>query len=192
MAPRTNVTDADRFAVMKVMYGEGIAFVDMIPVLIALGLLECQDGHRSRPGRELGTTVCEGCENNLNQYWRRSLARMGAEELDRDEVKGAWLHDHVLIAEECIRRRVQHVVTETTHTALDADGKEVVTTTVKRETKINIGAMRLLSEVRTKIARLSGLDVEDLDVVDAETQRSKVNVRRHGDSGNGSGERPVN
>jgi len=150
--------DLDRGEAMIVLYAQGYSFADMVGPLTALRLLACQEQHRKRPqGDHL---VCATCENTLLVAWRRRMKALGATKEDLAEVKGMWFTAHNAVEQICAKRYLQEVVTETTRTET-IDGKPVVTTTVKTETHIHVGLLRLWVDVRDKIARMSGLNVKN-------------------------------
>lgn len=158
--------ELDRFTVMRVLRAERFSFPAMIPVLVELGLLECHDDHRFRVRRDNGESVCISCENNLAVFWKRGLARLGEKAIDPKEAKGAWFEDHEFIMQMCRENAIgpaKRTTTRTTETVEIVEGKEVKTTnTVRNVTEfrvINHGLLRLLSDVRDKMARVGGFNV---------------------------------
>jgi hypothetical protein len=176
-----NAIELTRAQVMTALKSERMTFAEMIPILAGMGLLTCKETHHMRSS--WGNLICESCENILNVTWSRHMRRLGARELDADEVRGAWIYAHGFIENVCMQRYLQDAVIETTRTDFvhgqDASGKptvtEVVTKTVRRETRINFAALKLLSEVRDKMARMAGFDVSDPDPA-GPTPRKKMNV----------------
>jgi hypothetical protein len=200
MADVVPEVEIDRWQAIKEHYAEGMTFAAMVPLLRDAGLLDCQKGHRQRRGKN-GTTVCATCENTATQTWLRGLARLGEVEANALEVRGAWIEDHEFIIRTCRERCIQRVRITTTRSEMVArtvtvDGVETVSevpstiTTVREEVRINQGLLRLLSETRDKITRMTGIDLDDPEAME-KVPRGKVNVNRSGPAA-GSGERPVN
>lgn len=163
--------DLDRWTVMRVLRAERYSFPAMIPVMIEMGLLECQDDHRFRVRRDNSETVCVTCENTLLVYWRRGLAKLGEKTIDPTEAKGAWFEDHEFIMQMCRENAVgpaKRTTTRTTEVVEIVDGKEVKTTNTVRNVAefrvINPALLRLLSDVRDKMARVAGFNVANADV----------------------------
>lgn len=161
----TEELDLDRWQVIRALRRERFSFPSMIPVLTTLGLLECQETHRRRTLAD-GDEVCVTCENTLYVIWRRGLAKLGAAPIDRDAAKGEWIEDHELIAELCRTRAITKAKVTTTRTTEYIqliEGKEVTTrdavTTVRESVEIHPSLLRLLADVRDKMARLSGINV---------------------------------
>lgn len=166
MAVTIETSESDRWHVLKVMHAEGMTFPEMLPVLFEHGLLVCQKDHRKRKGRD-GATVCATCENTITVEWKRGLARLTETEADLLAVKGAWMDAHEFIDATCrrnIRVKRQATVTRTTEVVQMVEGKEVVTrntvTTTSEEWRINVGLLKLLAEVRDKMARVGGMNVD--------------------------------
>lgn len=158
--------ELDRWTVMRVLRAERYSFPAMIPILAALGLVACQDDHRFRIRRDNGETVCVTCENTLLVSWRRGLVRLGEQTIDPHEARGAWFEDHGLIVQLCLENAVgpaTSTTTRTTETVEVVDGREVKTTNTVRNVRefrvINAGLLRLLSDVRDKMARVTGFNV---------------------------------
>jgi hypothetical protein len=189
MAEQVEASELDRWAVMKVLFAEGKSFPDMLPVLSDLGLIECKKEHRQRKGRD-GATVCATCEMTISQGWRRGLSRLSETEAIASEVLGAWIEAHEFIARTCRERTIQTVKITTTRTE-NVDGKAVVSVTVREETRVNQGLLRLLSETQDKIARATGVDLDDPEAL-APVPRSKVRVTRATGVGPGRGDGAVN
>lgn len=152
---------------MRVLRAERFSFSAMIPVLVSLGLLECSKEHRFRVRIETADSVCVTCETNLGNYWRRGLVKLGEKTIDPTEVRGAWFEDHEFIMQMCRENAVgpaKRTTTRTTETIEVVEGKEVKTVnTVKNVAEfrvINHGLLRLLSDVRDKMARVGGFNVE--------------------------------
>lgn len=163
-------SDLNRTDVMWMLFAKGQSFVEMIPPLQQLGLLTCQESHRKRPAH--GGEVCESCEATVNQSWRRYLAKLGATKEDAYEVRGTWLHGQETVARICMERYRQEIEIVTTRTEMvartstDAAGvvttthEPVETTTVRKETKIHTALLRLYLDVRDKVARVGGLNID--------------------------------
>lgn len=194
MPSAPTAAELDRWHAVKIFYAEGMTFAAMVPLLHEAGLLDCQKSHRQRRGRG-GEMICATCEDTTGQTWRRGLARLGEEEANAFEVRGAWIEDHEFIIRTCRERCIQHVKITTTRTEQvtrteTIDGatitKEVPSTitTVREEVRINQGLLRLLSETRDKITRMTGIDVDDPESME-KVPRGKVHVNRAG-TGNGA------
>jgi hypothetical protein len=189
MAIEIQIQDEDRWQVMRVLFAEGKTFAEMLPVLGEHGLLECLKTHRKRRGRN-GEEVCATCEDTIGRDWRRGLARLSETEAVANEVMGAWIEAHLFIAKTCRERTIQSVKITTTRTE-SIDGKDVATVTVREETRVNQGLLRLLSETQDKILRATGVDIDDPDAL-AHVPRSKVRVNRSTGTGAGRGDGAVN
>jgi len=151
--------EVDREQAMLLLYSQGYSFAAMVGPLHAFNLLKCDDLHRDRQdGR--GGKVCATCENTIAATWRRHMARIGADKEEIAEVKGAWLTVHMLVEQICISRFASDVVTTETRTEI-VDGQPVTTTTERREPRTNVGLLRLMCEVRDKMARMGGLNVKN-------------------------------
>ena len=158
--------ELDRWTVMRVLRAQRYTFSAMVPVLVSLGLIECQKDHRSRVRLGDGETICVTCENNLSVYWSRGLVRLGERSIDPKEAKGAWFEDYEFIMQMCRENAVgpaKRTTTRTTEVVEIVDGKEVKTiNTVRNVTEFktaNHGLLRLLADVRDKMARVGGFNV---------------------------------
>lgn len=189
MALAIEDSEMDRWDVIKVLYAEGKSFPEMLPVLVELGQIECKNEHRKRKGRD-GATVCATCEMTVSQEWRRGLARLSETEAIASEVMGGWIEAHLFIAKTCRERTIQAVKITTTRTET-IDGAAVSTVTVREETRVNHGLLRLLSDTQDKILRATGVDIDDPDAL-ATVPRSKVRVTRSTGAGTGRGDGAVN
>jgi hypothetical protein len=189
MDSETEAPELDRWEVIKVLYAEGKSFPEMLPVLADLGLLTCGNSHRKRKGRD-GEEVCATCEKAIWMQWRRGLARLSETEAVANEVLGGWIEAHLFIAKTCRERTIQAVKVTTKRTE-SIDGKDVATITVREETRVNTGLLRLLSETQDKILRATGVDIDDPDALD-KVPRSKVRVNRSTAVGPGRGDGAVN
>lgn len=169
MSEPENDLELNRTDVMWILHAEGRTFAEMAPPLIQLGLLTCNPEHRRRAS--WGGEVCQTCEGTLRVTWHRYLARIGATKEDADEVRGKWLHAYEEVAEICMKRYVQDVEIVTTRVETVTltnivDGVPVVTqtqmpvTTTRKETKIHTALLRLYLDVRDKVARVGGLNID--------------------------------
>lgn len=175
MGELQQVADLDRLLVIKVLMTKGMSYSEMIPTLTGLGLIECEKSHRMRSTSE--GQVCATCEHKVGETWRRYLKQLGSKDLDLDEIKGAWLTVHMIVDDICRKRYVQDVEITTTRTET-VDGKEITTTTVRRERRINSHLLRLSLEVQDKVMRFAGVDLDDPASLDP-VPRAKVHVNRH-------------
>lgn len=169
MPDDVTAVELSRWQVMRALRAERYSFPAMIPVLLTHGLLECQDDHRMRVRRDNGESVCVTCENTLLVYWRRGLARLAETyaAMDVSEVKGAWFEDHEFILATCRENTIAKRVVTTTHTVETVqfvDGKEVPSrtsnTTTREEWRVNTPLLRLIGDVRDKMARIGGMNVD--------------------------------
>lgn len=187
MSEQEHVIDLDRLDVIGILHERGKSFTEMVPTIQGLGLLTCQESHHKRPLLD-GTPVCTTCANTLLVQWRRYLAKLGDSDIDVDETKGAWLHAHAEVYRICRQRCVQEIAVETTRTeyvttpadaaaGTPATTAEVVTRTVRKETRVNTSLLRLSLEVRDKMLRMAGVDLDDPDVLEP-VPRGKVHVNR--------------
>lgn len=167
MSDQPTGVELNRWQVMKVLRGEGYSFPAMIPVLTGLGMVDCQDDHRTRIRRDNGETVCVTCENTLLQAWRRGLVRLAEHMPDVNEAKGAWIEDHQFIVDVCVKRHVQNVKITTTRISTHVEtveGKDIpvttTVTTIREHTQTNQSLLRLLADVRDKMARVAGMNVD--------------------------------
>ncbi len=170
MSEPENDLDLNRTDVMWILHAEGRTFPEMIRPLVQLGLLVCHPAHQKRVNQD-GEEVCATCENTLCVTWSRYLKRIGATKEDADEVRGKWLHAYEEVAEICMKRYVQDVVVTTTRietvTRTEVVNGATVTTqtdtpitTTRKETKIHVALLRLYLDVRDKVARVGGLNIE--------------------------------
>lgn len=160
------ISDADRWQVLRVLFAEGRSFPEMLPVLYEHGLLVCQNGHRKRKGRD-GDEICATCEDTIGQQWRRGLVKLSEDQAEALEVRGAWIEAHEFIAATCRRRylrKVHHTTTRTTRFTRDVAGVptliEETTTTTSVSEHVDVRLLRLLAQVRDKLARLAGMNVD--------------------------------
>lgn len=191
MAEQIEIREQLRWRHMKALRYEGFDFVDMVKPLQALGLLECRNCEAGTPitrTTATGDEICTTCEDTITQFWRRNLRRLATEEAEVLEVKGGWIEAHLYIAQTCRKNAVitAEVITERTENVERVEtvnGQEVKTVvpvtvrTVRRERRVNLAAVRLLSEVHDKMAKMAGFDLADPDF-DQPVPRKKLNVRR--------------
>lgn len=187
-------TELSRTDVIWMLFAKGQSFVQMIDPLQKLGLLTCQDTHRKR--QAWGGEVCESCEATVNQSWHRYLAKLGATKDDAETVRGTWLHGQETVARICMEQYRQEIEIVTTRTEMvaatttDANGVTLTrfepaeVTTVRKETKIYPALLRIYLDVRDKVARVGGLNI-DRAIPREKTMRRLLaprEVLQHGDT----------
>lgn len=186
MAEQGAEVDTDRASAMIVLYAQGLSFWEMIKPLNACGMLACQTTHRFRQTSH--GAVCVTCENTLFVSWRRHMKAIGATDADLAAVKGEWFTVHETVERICAQRAIQQVVVETTRTEV-VDEKDVTVKTIRTETHINVGLLRLWVDVRDKIARMQGLNVKN-PASSRKIQRRLMRVYER--EADGSGAEPAN
>lgn len=185
-------TAAERIAERRITFAksfrfQGISFASMVPLLRGMRLLGCQncdDPAFQRSTRD-GETICETCENTLNQDWRRYLERLGVEleKADVKQIKGAWMYAHDFIEQVCIENHIVEAEVITTRTEI-VDGKEIKHTTTRKERRVNVTLLRLLSDVHDKRLKLAGIDIDDPERADP-PPRKKMHIHARADDDRG-------
>lgn len=145
--------------------------------------------------------VCASCEHAIGEQWRRNHARLRDDEPDVDEQRWKWFADQEWIIATARADYRQRVVITTTkrkqvepipgsmwtvrvklengeveqrlYPAESIEGiAEIVETTERVEHRIYPQLLELMSEVRDKVARVAGVDVDEVGDPDAEKGES--------------------
>ncbi len=164
---------------MKHLRVEGTSFADMVPILIAEGLIPEHGDHpaqrpngNGRRAEQRRAEVCGYCEHLINEHWRRHVVHLSADEAVLLEARWLWINR---AAKQIIRYEtlaVAPVITTTTtrrkmEAAEGAAENEayVIETTTKEVRSTSPTYFRMADELRADIARLAGVPVGDLSRV---------------------------
>lgn len=184
MQPIPNPREAERFYAIKVYRAAEYSWPEIIQFLIDDGLIECKNHRRFRPSKG-AAEVCMTCEMTVTQFWRRNLQNLSDEEVSLLEVRWQFTEALEWSARMCrdhARRDIEDITEVTT---IGEDGKPVTVRTIHRETKIDRGLLRLYAHLRERIAKVSGLDIEDPDPL-AKTQRKLLEPYERTDADEGA------
>jgi hypothetical protein len=164
--------EQQRLDAMKELYVTGHRFSEMVNPLKAAGLIGCQncdDPKRQRRNIN-GEIICRTCANTIAVFWERNEHELKVTEKDLERVKWEWSGVQRFVMRACHRHYLREIVTSTTKTEIvrvenPKDGepieRPVVTTTERREWRIDRGLLQLMSTVADKIAKVNGMDLDE-------------------------------
>jgi hypothetical protein len=166
---------------MKHLRVDGTSFADMVPILVAEGLIPEHGNHspdratgNNRRSVERRAEICGHCEHLIHEHWKRNIVNLSADEAVLLDARFLWINR---AARQIVRYETLAVApvitTTTTRRKIEAaEGAEdndayVIETTTKEVRSTSPTYFRMADELRAHIARLAGVPVGDLSRVPA-------------------------